>query len=192
MSIDGTDPILDPFDPQALRLSQDFATTAVVKKILNAVPVRKPGRQDFIRVHPSPDYRLTTAVIELREDREVFLVAPAVRDDLATEIIPVTLFTGITPQGVLFIWSCKLPGADGKTNRWHESALDAAERAMTGWLRLVADMGLGAYQIYEAAGELPDPEWPDYSFRQILEVAFRDRLIESTDHPVVKRLRGLM
>src|SRR5215469_5622428 len=130
MSIDGTDPILDPFDPQALRLSQDFATTAVVKKLLNAVPVRKPGRQDFIRVHPSPDYRLTTAVIELREDREVFLVAPAVRDDLATEIIPVTLFTGITRQGVLFIWSCTLPGADGKTNRWHESALDAAERVL--------------------------------------------------------------
>src|SRR5215469_13562835 len=131
-------PIPNPFDPEALRLSQDFASTAAVKNVLNVVPVRKPGKQDFVRVHPSVDYRLTTAVIELREDRETFLLSPEMRNELATEMAAVTLFTGITRQGTLFIWSCKLPGADGKTNRWHESAIDAAQRAMTKWLRVVA------------------------------------------------------
>ena len=69
----------DPFDPDKSRLSQDFAATAGVKKLLNVVPVRKPGRQDFVRTHPDAEYRVTTAVIEVQEDREMYLVAPELR-----------------------------------------------------------------------------------------------------------------
>ena len=47
----------DPFDPANLRLSQSFVETAGVKKLLTTVPVRKPSPQDFVRVHPSPEYR---------------------------------------------------------------------------------------------------------------------------------------
>jgi hypothetical protein len=182
----------DPFQPEALRLSQNFGTTAGVKKVLNVVPVRRPGRHDFVRVHPSEDYRVITAVIELSGERgETFLVAPHMRDYLGAEFVPVHLFTAITRQGTLFLWPCKVPGPDGRSNRWNESLLDAAERASTQWVRVVADMGLGAYQLYQAAGELSDPAWPDYPFAEILKVAFRDRLIDSGDHPVVRRLRGV-
>ena len=66
----------DPFDVDSLRLSQDF-TASFVKKALLTVPVRKPSREWFIRTHPEDEYRLTTAVIELKEDREVYLVSPA-------------------------------------------------------------------------------------------------------------------
>ena len=51
----------DPFDPASLRLDQNFAETAGVKKLLTTVPVRKPNRQDFVRVHPDADFRLTPA-----------------------------------------------------------------------------------------------------------------------------------
>ena len=54
--------IPDPFgDLSALRLDQSYAETAGVKKLLTTVPVRKPSRQDFVRVHPDPAYRLTPA-----------------------------------------------------------------------------------------------------------------------------------
>ena len=46
------------FDPAALRLNQSFADTVGVKKLTTTVPVRKPNRQDFVRVHPRPEYRL--------------------------------------------------------------------------------------------------------------------------------------
>lgn len=179
----------NPFDPETLRLPQDFGATAGVKKLLNIVPTRKPGPQDFVRTHPSADYRVTTAVIEL-SDEGMFLVSPAVRAELSTEFVPVTLFTAITRQGTLFLWPCKLPGPDGRSNSWHESALDAAERARTQWIRMKSDRSLGAYQIYEPLDKLSEPEWPDYPFQRILEVAFRDRHLTSLDHPVVKRLRG--
>ena len=76
----------DPFDPAALRLDQSFADTVGVKKHLMTVPVRKPNRQDFVRVHPDPAYRLTpAAIIEVKEDREVYLVTPNMAQDLPGE-----------------------------------------------------------------------------------------------------------
>ena len=45
----------DPFNPDNLRLSQSFAETVGVKKLLTTVPVRKPSPQDFVRVHPDPN-----------------------------------------------------------------------------------------------------------------------------------------
>jgi hypothetical protein len=47
----------DPFDLSNLRLNQDFVETAGVKRLLTTVPVRKPNPQDFVRVHPDPNYR---------------------------------------------------------------------------------------------------------------------------------------
>jgi hypothetical protein len=68
------DPTPNPFDNlSALRLDQSYADTVGVKKLLTTVPVRKPNRQDFVRVHPDPEYRLTpAAIIEVKEDREVY------------------------------------------------------------------------------------------------------------------------
>ena len=72
---DSNDKKDDPFNPAALRLDQSYADTVGVKKLLTTVPVRKPNRQDFVRVHPDPAYRLTpAAIIEVKEDREVYLV----------------------------------------------------------------------------------------------------------------------
>jgi hypothetical protein len=74
---------------------------------------------------------------------------------------------------------------------WYRSAREAAERAITSWLRIKANMSLGvAYELFEATGNFPEPEWPEVEFSEILRVAFRERYIDSIDHPLVKRLRG--
>lgn len=180
----------DPFDPEALRLSQDFAHLADVKPILATVPVRKPGKQDYVRVNVDPDYQLTTAILQLKEEREDYIVAPNVRSELFGELVPVTLFTAINRQGVVFLWPCRIPDETGRTISWHESALEAVEIARDKWVRISADMSLGAYRIFVANGQLPDPEWPSESFRELLKIAFKARYIDSLDHPVLKRLRG--
>jgi hypothetical protein len=190
-NVSNVSPIPNPFDPAALRLDQSFADTVGVKKHLMTVPVRKPNRQDFVRVHPEPEYRLTpAAIIEVKEDREVYLVTPNMAQDLPGEFAAATLFTAINRQGVLHLWPVKLPGPDGKHNEWHRSAAEAAELAMKRWLRLTANMSLGAYEVFEATGDLPEPEWPDLPFPEILKIAFRDRIVDRADHPLVQRLRG--
>jgi hypothetical protein len=184
----------NPFDNlSALRLDQSYADTVGVKKVLTTVPVRKPHRQEFVRVHPDPSYRLTpAAIIEVKEDREVYLVTPNMAQALPGEFSTATLFTAITRQGTLFLWQVKLPAPDGRQNEWHRSAAEGAERAMGKWLRVTSSIALGAYEIFEASGELPEPVWPDHSFQEILKIAFRDRIVDRPDHPLVQRLQGIV
>ena len=186
-----TDNPPDPFDPKSLRLDQSFAEMVGVKRLLTTVPVRKPSRQDFVRVHSDPAYRLSpAAIIELKEDREVYLVTPAMAPELPGEFTAAALFASVNRQGVLSLWPVKLPASDGKHNAWHRSAAEAAELAMKKWVRITANMSLGAYEVFEATGDLPEPIWPDLPFSEILKIAFRDHIIENADHPVVQRLRG--
>ena len=58
------------------------------------------------------------------------------------------------------------------------------------WVRVVANQGVGGYEIISAAGDLAPPAWPAMSFVDLLEIALRDRLIDTLDHPILKRLRG--
>jgi hypothetical protein len=193
-SINNTDAAPNPVDNlSALRLDQSFADTVGVKKLLTTVPVRKPNRQDFVRVHPDARYRLTpVAIIEVKEDREAYLVRPDMAQVLPGEFVIVTLFTTITRQGTLHLWPVKLPDPQGRHNEWHRSAAAGAERAMKKWVRVTASMSLGAYEIFEASGDLPEPVWPDISFEEILKVAFRDHIVDRADHPLVQRLQGIM
>lgn len=51
-------------------------------------------------------------------------------------------------------------------------------------------MRAGAYDVFEATAKLPQPEWPVESFEQLFRLAFRDRVIDSIDHPVIRQLKG--
>jgi hypothetical protein len=46
------------------------------------------------------------------------------------------------------------------------------------------------YDLFEASGDLAEPVWPEMTFRDLLELAFRDRRIDSINHPILKSLRG--
>jgi hypothetical protein len=185
-------PEADPFDLNALRLSQDFASAVGVKKLITTVPVRKPAKEWFVRVHPDPKYQLPTAVIELKEDREIYLVAEPLRPALVDEktFSARLLVTAISRQGVLFLWPIRLPGSDGRIDEWSRTALAAANEAKSRWTRVTANMGLGAYDVAVAVGQIAEPTWPDISFQQIIRIAFRNHMISEFDHPVLKRLRG--
>jgi hypothetical protein len=183
----------DPFDPISLRLTQDFSASIGVKKALLTVPHRKPDNSWFVRVHPDPDYQLPTAVLKLKEDRgETYLVAPAFWPELATEptFRPQLLVTAINRQGVVFLWEANLPRSDGRADEWSRTALEAINIAKTQWVRVVANMGLGGYEVYTASGELGDPTWPDVPFRDLLRLSFKDNYIQDRSHSVLRRLRG--
>jgi hypothetical protein len=181
----------DPFNLDNLRLDQSFVESAGVRKLLTTIPVRKPNPQDFVRVHPAPEYRAALAIIELKDDREIYLVPPAIAVDLPGEYAMTTVYTAINRQGVVFLWPVRLPAPDGRINEWNRSAAEAAELAMRRWVRVKANLPLGAYEMFEAASTIPDPEWPNLPFQELLRIGFRDRLIDRLDHAVIKRLRGL-
>jgi len=175
-------------DLAALRLDSADSAAGVVE-VLTHVPVRKPNRYEFFRTHPG--YVLNTTVFTDKEERESYLVAPTMRSALVGEARPVLLVPVITRQNALLIWPVSLPSEDGRRNAWTDTAQEAMRLAREHWVRLMPDMGLGAYRLYQAEGQLSDPVWPDKPFEELLEIAFRGRVIDSPDHPVVRRLRGL-
>ncbi len=178
------------FDPASLRLSPNFATTAGVKKILNTVPVQRAANQTFIRTHPDPAFWLETAVLENKEDKETFLVDPGLWPELSGDLLPKVLVTSMTRQGVLYLWPIRLPAEDGRLDPWNTSALQGAEMAKSRWIRLQSNRSLGAYELFEATGNLPEPEWPEETLAGILKIAFRGHYIDSLDHSILRRLRG--
>ena len=184
----------DPFDLVNLRLDQAFVQSAGVKKLVTTVPVRKPLTHDFFRVHSDPEFRSPLAIIELKDaDREIYLIPPRVAVELPGEFAMAMIHTVINRQGVISLWPVRLPSPDGKIMEWHRSAAEAAELAMRRWIRIKANMSLGAYEIFEAASTIADPVWPDLSFKELLRVGFRDRFVSNLDHPAHREVaRRLM
>jgi hypothetical protein len=181
---------LDPFAPENLRLSQSFTETVGVKKLLTTIPVRKPGAQEFVRVHSSPEFRENFPIIDLKDDREEYIVTDSLVPELAGEYVIKTLYLAINRQGTLFFWPVRLPSPDGKDNNWWKTGREHAVRAMEDWVRIKANMNLGAYDVYKA-DYTDKPEWPEgMGYWDLIKIAFRDYLIISVDHPVIKRLRG--
>jgi hypothetical protein len=134
----------NPFNPDSLRITGDVNAVGA-EKLLVRLPVRKPTKQEFFQVRVDAEYRLPCAILEIKDDREFYLVTP--------EALPVL-----------------------------------AEKS---WIRMIAVMAEGGYSIYRATGTIPDPQWPEKTFQELLQIAFKDgKLIESEDHPVVQQLNG--
>ena len=181
----------DPFDPEALRVSG--IADVDIEQVLTTVPVRNPKRREFFRVNPDPNYTLDTYLLErdAAMDKERYLVVGGLRQTLMQELRQVRLFTAINKSGTVFLWPAKLAG-DGNAHlrRISDSALLAAEEAKTQWVRVWWNRDLGAYEMARAKGDLGSPQWPDKSFRDLLEIGFRHNLIDRADHPVIRQLSG--
>ena len=140
----------NPFDPDSLRVTGDVNTVGA-EKILVRISVRKPTKQEYFRVRPNPDFRLPCAILEIKDEREFYLVIPDVLPVLAEDVRNVELRLCQNRQGVPFIWPVPMPGPDGRTNSWHEGAREAASLAKDSWIRMIAVMAEGSYSIYRAS-----------------------------------------
>jgi len=67
-----TEELGDTWDLTRLRLAQDFSSERGTK-VLTRVAVRRPGRQEYVRVRGGADWRLTTLVLRHEESRELYL-----------------------------------------------------------------------------------------------------------------------
>ena len=185
----------DPFDPSELaklRLSQDFSELSQVKPVITSVACRKPHKQEFIRVRAGEENRFTTGAFTDKDSRETYLVSPAVRDHLAGYVVPTMLVVCVSRNSPIpFLWPLTIPGLDGRPCSWHVSGIEAARIAEMQWTKVVSDGSASCYVPHVAIGNLPEPDWSLVpTIGELLKLSFKDRFIGSTDHPVLKRLRG--
>jgi len=187
-----TTPSLAPagFNLNALRLPANYGATLGVKKLLTTVPVGKPKKSQFFRTHTSNDMTFLAILLELKESRESYLVMPNVAQELSELVRPMQLNAAIDRQNNVLLIPVTLPGETGTRNPWAESLAQAVDHAKLKWIRIAANMSMGGYDVYEAEGALPEPEWPAHDIEALVEVAFRGKIITSLDHPIVQSLLG--
>jgi hypothetical protein len=167
----------------------------VGREILTSVPVRRPGRKEFFRCHP--DSRTTLALALFVDDGEdgdgeTYLVSKDMRETFGEDVTPTLLQLSMLRNGTIILMPLKIPTVDsGRGRRWRESLMLAADIAKTQWIKITSDRGISGYRVFPALGQISEPKWPgDKTFEEYLEIAFRDRIIKSMDHPVVRKYRG--
>ena len=177
-----------PTDFSQFALSQNFGAQIKVIKRLTTVPVRKPSKTQWFRIHP--EYKLDVLLLKYGDRGDDFyLVEPSLADQLIDLAQAFKLVVAVDRQGVVFVWPLRLPDAE-QAMKWHLSALEAASHAKVQWTLIQANMGLGAYEFTAAAGITDEPKWPKMLMNEILEIAFKNKIIDRLDHLVLKQLRG--
>lgn len=178
---------------EAIRISQDFTTMGGGATKRLALNHRKPGSSTFFRTHPT--YEIKVGCLELKDQSsDVYLVSPGVNQavsDIAGNCYSVRLLVPwVNRQGEVSLWALKLPSNDGKSNDWFDSALEAANDAKVSWLRIAANMRQGRYDIFEAETQGASPIWPELAFVEMVRMAFKNKVIDNLDHPLIKSIQG--
>jgi hypothetical protein len=86
----------NPFDPARLRISQGLGDTAHLQRVVASCPVRKPDRQEFVRVHPEPEMSIEVALLEFKQERQHYVVDPSLASSLPGEAVPKLLVTAVS------------------------------------------------------------------------------------------------
>lgn len=184
----------DPFDPSTYRVSQTLAAAAGVKKVLTDLAAIPPNKAWWVRRHPAPEYTLDTFVIELKEEKETYLVLPPLWPALVAEATfhRKTFHLAVTMQGKPFLWPVRRPADDTREpDRWMKAPLEAIRLAADKWTRISWNVATQQHDVVTCESTAT-PEWPDLPFRELLKLAFKNFVIDHRDHPVLKRLRGDM
>lgn len=173
-----------------------FVDEGDVAEAQGAVALRKPGKERFFQAHPNKaDYSTALTVLEIKEDMELrgdYLVHTELSTELSaflqdqqSMIKRKNVVLCVDGGGQIFVWPVAAVGSD---NQWHRSARKAVEEARSKWIRMIpANAG---YRIFHPTSPMPEPEWPDTPFGELLDSAFEGRVIDSMDHPVIEYLAG--
>ena len=89
-----------------------------------------------------------------------------------------------------FLWPATIPDPNGREMACHRSMLEAQTTAIHQWTQVCWNAPKSDYDVDTATADLGEPKWPTESFRDLLELCFRGRLLNDMDHPFIQQLLG--
>ena len=183
-----------PFNPSLFAMPSTGAEEFGTRKIRSVIPVNKPGKMEWVHLLDHPDFLIPgAAVLDLQNGGRMYLVVPELAAQLADDVKLFKLAPALTRQDKLFLWPCPIIQPGETPNSWHTSHNDAFHAAKSGWIRMKSNLACGFYDIIEPEKIMPEPDWPDMSFADMLQIAFNDdHIVDRDDHPALRRLLGGM
>lgn len=176
----------------SLRISTHYGDRMGVKKVLVNVPVGKPNKSSFFRIRDGEQWEFTAYIYEDKLHGCSYVLTQEMASTVFECVRLVKLHTGIDRQGNPMLIPLPLPtsGDEGKYSPWHASFEQALLHAKRKWVRVAANMAAGSYDVHEAQADLGDPEWGEHTMEQLIEIAFRGKIVSSVEHTLIQELQG--
>lgn len=161
-----------------------------VLPVLNVV--RAPSHEECLE---QPFFRtlretFNTVVVECKESKELYIVLPSVYEKHYQNLgiyQPVCLYAAINRKGDIQIIPLRLPTANEPEDGWTQTLERALCNACHHWTLLVPNYRKERYEVFTRAFLHLPPVWPDRSVPEYVEIAFKGKIIDRADHPVLVR-----
>lgn len=187
----------NPLDLSRLR-SRSTVLAGVTRKPKRIPVLNTPEANSFVRVRHGAEYQATIDLVVAKNasgssDRKPLYVAgnEDVEEELERFIRPHKIRLAITKHDrVYFVWARQELNGE---NSWTDSMFRAMQDAEDAWVSIEADQVLSEYTTHVSPNtdRWGEPKWPDYSLQDTIDIAFKDRIIDSLDGAVARRLLGL-
>lgn len=171
---------------------EDFVAGSKLQGEITFVPVRRPDPQSWVYITSKSEMRANVPVLELKQQRETYLVRPEVAACLDGETSHRMLVPYADRDGGFFLWAVRFTDARGNPDSWSISAQRICTEYTDRWIKIKSKMSTGCYDVIIAPIEIPPPEWPAGGLQFLVNRAFKNKIINSLDDPVIKRLKGLV
>ena len=169
-------------------IAKPYEMPIILKREIVTIPVKRPGDQVFFRIHPTEE--VPVWLLKWHEDSEMYLINPDIISILAEQPKLYILYLGMMLNGNIFLYPIQQKDEGGKWNSWHQSSFAVVTLAKKKWVRAIAQRSINGYTPIIAESNHAEPEWPNKSLNEILSIAFRDKRIDTENHPIVKTLKG--
>jgi hypothetical protein len=150
----------------------------------------KPKKELYIKFHPDESFYLTSYIWSESDDsRRMYYIANNLwtLEDLQGGLRAVILAPWLGADGSLGLWAASASSAAGE---WYTSAQEVLAVGKTEWIRMQTDNKEKIYRYYRPTKPLPDRQWPELTFGEILKRAFGSRVVIDEDHELIRRLRN--
>lgn len=181
----------DPFDLVAVK--KKAATSVAVKKTLIVQVRKRIDKNTWFQVCPNPEMHIEGFVMDPGDVGDgLFWVSPHVLEEIDDSSIRLySLHLCITRHGnALFWWAIGLPGDNGRDMECDRVRREYATVHGT-WMRLEWDDASRMHLQSLVQAAWPNPDWPNETPDTLIRIAFRGRVIDTPDHPIVQQMKGL-
>ena len=172
-------------------------------KIGGTIKVEKPDKKTWFKIHPDPEFSQNLYIAEAATGdgfKTSSYLVQGKDDDMHQELLRELddvryccchLYATSTHQ--FKIWSRKLwdKSSSDDEPEFNASARGAAEDAKLGFIKMKWIGGRYDWRHVKDPAVFHEPIWPtDQTMLEILNIAFRDKIITDTSHPVVMEADG--
>jgi hypothetical protein len=176
---------------EAMKLRKPLQPVIRKTTVTAEVRVGRPDGDTWFQCNPEPEASMDAYIIRDAEKRYFYIAEPMVSDPVIyPRLKPVLLIeAAVWPPTVPYIIPFFYPDPD-RDIAAYTSALVALEQARSGvWTQM--RWGDGSYVVAKAENNPHPPTFSGKAMWELLSIGFKDRVVTTTEHPLVKQLRGI-